>query len=139
MMDSLEQIEVRRDDIEPCREYERQMFEIVRVVNNVAYEDAELRTKFELKIIPDDINLVVDFADIKQELTPEQVWADRKEREARNMGSAIDWLMEENPELTEDEAKKILEDNKKINQSIGGQSVPSLFDQLNLNEEQVNE
>jgi len=139
MMDSLEQIEIRRDDIEPCREYERQMFEIVKVVNNVAYEDAELRNKFKLKQIPDDIYLVVDFADIKQEMTPEQLWADRKERESRNMGSAVDWLIEENPGLTEDEAKKILEDNKKINQSIGGQSVPSLFEQLNINEEQVNE
>jgi len=140
MMDSLEQIEIRRDDIEPCRDYERQLFEIGRIVNNVAYEDAELRNKFSLKKIPDDLEIQVDFSEIKQELTPEQIWADRKEREARNMGSPIDWLMEENPELTEEQAIEILENNKKINQGAGSQKQPSFLETLNLNtEENVNE
>ena len=140
MMDAVEQLEVRRDDIEPCRDYEKQVFEITKIVNNKAYEDAELRNKFGLKIIPDDLKLKVDFADIKIELTPEQKWADRKERELRNMASAIDWLMEDNPDLTEDEAEEILSKNKEINQGVGSQRQPSFLETLNLTtEEQVNE
>lgn len=132
MMDAVEQLEVRRDDIEPCRDYERQVYEITKIINNKAYEDAELRNRFGLKIIPDNLQLKVDFADIKIELTPEQKWADRKEREARNMASAIDWLMEENPDLTVEQAEEILLKNKEINQGAGSQRQPSFLESLNL-------
>lgn len=130
MMDSLEQIEIRRDDLDPCRSYEKQLFEIIRKVNNVAYEDSELRNKFSLKKIPEDLKLRIDFAEIKQALSNQEKWQDRKEKESRNMATAIDWLLEDNPELTYDEAKQILADNKEINSTIGSQEQPSIFNLL---------
>lgn len=115
MMDYMEMIEVRRDDVDPCRTYEMERWEIIKAVNNTAYQDPELKNKFKLQEIPWDAELKVDFADIKMELSPDQLWSDRAEREQRNMKTPIDWLMEENTELTKEEAEQILQQNKEIN------------------------
>jgi len=147
-MDSWEMLEVRRDDIDACRNYEMKRWEVIKAVNNTAYKDAELKSNFGLEQIPWDAELKVDFADIKIELTPEQLWADRKEREARNMNTPVDWLMEENTELTEEEAEEILQKNREKN-STNNRPVSRLESLLNrpaqsateplTNEGQVNE
>ena len=115
MMDAAEMIEIRRDDLEPCREYEERRFEIIKAVNNAAYKDAELRSNFGLQPIPWDAELVVDFAEIETQKTQDEIWKDREEREKRNMGSAVDWLIEENPELEIEQAQQIINDNKQVN------------------------
>ena len=127
MMDATEQLEIRRDDIEPCRNYEKKRFEIIKAVNNTAYKDAELRKKFKLQEIPWDAELSVDFGEIAQQKSTDEKWKDREEREKRNMGSAIDWLMEENPELDEEQAQQIIESNKTINSN---QKPLTRFEQL---------
>lgn len=137
MMDSLEQIEVRRDDLEPCRNYEKELFDITRVVNNTAAKDPALRTKFELQEIPWDIELSVDFAEIKIEKTNQELWADRNERLKLNLITPVDILIEENPDLSEDDAKKRLEDNRLINTTIGTNQKPSLFETI-MNKNQAN-
>lgn len=140
MMDAVEQLEIRRDDIEPCRNYERELFEIIRAVNNVAVQDGELKTKFGLQTIPGKAELSVDFAEIEVEKTTEELWKDREEREKRNMASAVDWLMEDNPDLTEEEAKEILAANREVNTTVGSSKPRSLFETLtNNNEEEVND
>lgn len=126
LMGMVTQIEVRRDDIEPLRIYEKERFNITRIVNNY-YADVK---GYEFKKIPDDLELDIDFADVAQYKTTADIWADRAEREARNMGSAIDWLKEDNPDLTDDEAKEILDKNKGINTTSGSNKQPSLVETL---------
>ena len=87
-MDSWEMLEVRRDDIDACRNYEMNRWSVIKAVNNSAYLDESLRTKFSLEKIPWDTELKVDFADIKMELTPEQLWADRKETRSKKYGDS---------------------------------------------------
>lgn len=115
MMDALEQIEIRKDDVEPCRIYETKRFEIIRAVNNAAYNDLELRSKFKLQMIDWDEELIVDFVEPKVELTLQEKWMDREKKLAMNLITPLDILLEDNPDLDEDSAKKILEDNRKMN------------------------
>lgn len=115
MMDSLEQIEIRRDDIEPCRIYEKKRFEVIKAVNNAAYNDAELRSKFNLQMIDWNEELVVDFAEPKVELTLEQKWMDWEKKLAMNLITPIDIMVEENPDLDKKEAEQILNNNKTVN------------------------
>ena len=116
IIDSLEQLEIRRDDIEPCRTYEHDRFEIIRRVNNAAYLDAELKSKFDLQEIPEDVELRIDFAEIKVEKTPAEIMEDRRFKLEHNMETPVDWLRQENPDLTEDQAIEIIENNKSIRQ-----------------------
>lgn len=115
MMDSLEQIEIRRDDIEPCRIYEKKRFEVIKAVNNAAYKDAELRNKFGLQEIAWDEELIVDFVEPEVELTLEQKWMDREKKLAMNLITPLDIMMEENPDLDEEQAQQILDKNRNIN------------------------
>jgi len=137
MMDAAEMIEIRRDDIEPCRAYEKRRFEVIKAVNNAAAKDSELKSKFGLKEIPWDAELEIDFAEIEIQKSTDELWKDREEREKRNMGSALDWLMEENPDLDEEQAQKILNDNRVINSN---QKPLTRLEQLTqLNRENVND
>lgn len=143
MMDSLEQIEVRRDDIEPCRNYEKELFKITRIVNNTAAQDSVLKSKFNLQEIPEDVEIKVDFAEIVIEKTNEELWQDREKRLALNLTTPIEILIEENPDLSENEAKKILEDNRLINMTIGSNKQPSIVETLlgnnSIKKEKVND
>ena len=137
MMDVAEMIEIRRDDIEPCRAYEKRRFDIIRIVNNTAVKDAELKSKFNLREIPWDVELGIDFAEIGIQKTTDEIWKDREEREKRNMGSAIEWLMEENPDINEEQAQEILDQNKLLNSN---QKPLTRFEQLTqLNKGNVND
>jgi hypothetical protein len=115
MMDALEQIEIRKDDVEPCRIYETKRFEIIKAVNNAAYNDLELRSKFKLQMIAWDEKLVVDFIEPKVELTLEQKWLDREKKLAMNLITPVDIMLEENEDLEKGTAEKILEDNRTMN------------------------
>ena len=115
MMDAVEMLEVRRDDVEPCRAFEKRRFEVIKAVNNAAEKDSELKSKFKLQKIDWDAELGVDFAEIVAQKSTDEIWKDREEREKRNMGSAIDWLMEEDPDIDEEQAQEILDSNKVIN------------------------
>ena len=115
MMDALEQIEIRKDDVEPCRVYETKRFEVIKAVNNAAYNDLELRSKFDLQMIDWDEELVVDFIEPKVELTLDEKWLDREKKLAMNLITPVDIMLEDNPDLDEETAKKILEDNRTMN------------------------
>jgi hypothetical protein len=115
MMDALEQIEIRKDDVEPCRIYEAKRFEVIKAVNNAAYNDLELRSKFNLQLIDWDEELVVDFVEPKVELTLEEKWLDREKKLAMNLITPIDIMLEENEDLDEETASKVLENNRALN------------------------
>ena len=125
-MDAVDQLETRRDDIEPLRTYEKERFEITRKVVN-AYAQVE---GFEFKEIPEDLELQVDFADVKIQETTADKWLRREKEFNNNMSSPVDWLIEENPDLKPDEAKKKLEENRTINTTIGVAKQKSLVETL---------
>ena len=136
MMDSLEQIEIRRDDIEPCRIYEEQRFEIIKAINNTAARDSKLRGEFKLQEINWDDKLVVDFIEPKTELTLTGKWLDREKKLAMNLITPLDILMEENPDLDTETAQELLDANKQINDS-NTQKVGRLENLLNNQKEQT--
>lgn len=107
LIESVEQMEVKQSDIDACREYETNRFDIIRTMNN----------SLELKTIPQDAELRVDFIDTKPTLSGADLWIDRAEREKRNLNTVVDWVMEDNPDIVDvNQAKTVLDDNKKINE-----------------------
>lgn len=116
VMDAFEQIELRKDDIEPCRIYEDERFNITRTINNFHVKTTD-GSKYSLKAIPDNAYLKVDFADIKTYLTPEQQ-ATEDDRDLRlNLINVYDIARRKNPDLTDEEIKAMLDKNKAINET----------------------
>lgn len=126
LMDAVDQLEIRRDDIEPLRTYEKERFEITRKVVN-AYTKIE---GFEFQEIPEDLELQVDFADVKIQETSTDKWLRREKEFNNNMSSPVDWMIEENPDLKPEDAKKKLEENRTINTTIGVAKQKSLVETL---------
>lgn len=114
VLDGLEQLEIRRDDIEPCRMYEDQRFEITRIVNNV-HEQTPDKSKYGLKKIPEDAYLMVDFAEIEAPKTIEETVQATEYKLKYNLTNVIDLARENNPDLTDEELEKKIQRNKEIN------------------------
>lgn len=109
MMDRINQIEIRQDDLEPCKEFEHERYEVVKAVHN--YEMTDVKG---FKELPTESKLKVDFAEIDLPQTIEEKWKEREEKEKRSMATPVDWLMEENPDLTKEEAEEIIQNNKEF-------------------------
>ncbi len=110
IMDAVDQMEIRKDDVEPCRTFEQERFDITRTMNNVL-----VGTEEGLKEIPGDAVLVVDFADIEIQKTPQDLRDDRDWRLEKNLITLIQILKEDNPDLTDEQAEEIIENNKTSN------------------------
>ena len=98
-------IERREEKLPLYREYEKQLFELTRIVNNY-HNPNKIDINAEFKI---------DFSDIKTESDPMEsanVWTSKIQN---NVASPIDWIMQENEDLDEDEAMLVYEKNKAIN------------------------
>ena len=134
VMDKVNQIEIRKDDIESCREFEKERFEIIKKINNYYADIGE--EGFEQ--IPEEAELQIDFAEISLPETKDEKWKEREEMEKRNMASPVDWLMDDNPELSKEDAEQILRDNKSLN---GIQTTPPnpLEDLFNEEEQEEND
>lgn len=117
IMDAVDQMEVRKDDVEPCRAFEEERFEITKTMNNtlVGTPAAE-----GLKTIPDNATLFVDFADIEVQRTPQDLREDYDWRLKKNLISLVEIVKEENPDLTDEQAEDILSKNKTANSTLGG-------------------
>lgn len=115
IMDAVEQMEIRKDDIEPCRIFEHDRFEITKTMNNalVGIEDG-------VKKIPEEATLMVDFADIEIQKTPKDLREERDWKLKHNLTTLIEILREENPDLNDEQATEILEENKTANSELGG-------------------
>lgn len=114
VIDSIEQLELRQDDIEPCRIYEDERFNISRIINNVHCGTTD-KTKYNLQIIPDDIYLKVDFAEIKPPKTIDETIKETDYLLQHNLTNIVDIKREMNPDLTDEEIEQELETNKEIN------------------------
>ena len=125
IVDSLEQIEFREDDIEAARLYEQERFNIIRTVNNYY---AGTKEGNGLKKIDEKLTLVVDFADIEVPKTPQEIREDRQFELDNNLSTPAQWLMQDNTDLDLEAAKKKIEENKVYNDSLKKQK--SLLDSL---------
>jgi hypothetical protein len=103
--------ERRRDQIEMYREYERQLFDVTRIVNNWHNN----------KNISDTAEFKIDFGDIDypSDATEEaNLWTTKI---MNNVATPVDWIKNDNPDLDDKEAMKEFQENKKINSlTIGG-------------------
>lgn len=129
IIDSMEQLEVREDDLEVCRIFEKERFDIVRKVNNY-YAGTKEASRYKLQAIDEDLELLIDFAEIEIPKTEAEIWDDRKNRIAFNMASPKDFIIEENPDEDEESAQKIIDDNKVINESMKPNENQSILNQF---------
>lgn len=130
IIDSLEQLEIRQDDLEACRVFEKERFEITREVNNYFAQSTEGR-EYKLQTISEDLEMLIDFAEIEIPKTPDEIWRDRENRIKYNMASPVDFIIEENPDEDKTSAQEIINENKLINETMKpkteGQSLLNQF------------
>lgn len=114
IIDSLEQLEIRRDDIEPCRIYEDERFNITRKVVNYHTEFQENG----LEKIPDDEYLAVDFAEINIPQTTDENIKENEFKLKNGLISVVDLMKKQNPDLTDEEIKEKIKRNMEVNKKI---------------------
>lgn len=100
-------LEMREDDLEIYRDYEKKVFDVVRIVNN----------EHNAKKISDDAKLKVDFAEISFPQSSEEKARADSINILNNVITPIDIIMRDNPDLTKEEAEQIFFTNKQINSS----------------------
>ena len=115
IMDSLEMIEIRRDDLEPCRIYEDDCFNINRAINNSRIGTTEGKG---LVLIPEDAYVQVDFAEIKMPMTAKEKREDSDWKLSKNLINIIDLAKEDNPDIEEKELEIQLVKNKETNDRL---------------------
>ncbi|MBK7380417.1 MAG: hypothetical protein IPJ03_15795 [Ignavibacteriales bacterium] len=91
IMDSLTQMEMRRDDYDPCRTYEKKRFDITETVWNT--HAGELGVKeFDNK----NYSLIVDFAEIEVHKTIQDEQLENEFELKYNLSTPVDWLRKKN-------------------------------------------
>jgi len=123
VLDAMEQLEIRRDDIEPCRMYEDERFRVSVKINDYHATTTD-KSEYGLKTIGDKAELVVDFAEITQQKTIDEIIKDTEYQLKYDLISVLDLMKEKNPDLVDDELKKKLDDNKAINDIYKPQVMP---------------
>lgn len=116
--DLSEQIEIRRDTVDSARQYEQKRFNIVRTMNNMYYKNKQLQKKFDLKEIPEDCELVVDFADLDISKTVADKVLMRRHEAEFGISTPVDWYLEKNPDVTKEIAEEEIKKNKEYTGSI---------------------
>jgi len=119
LMDAVDQMEVRKDDIEPCRAFEGDRFEITKAINN-AYVGTDKGKG--LQELPEDATLSVDFAEVQVHKTLADRQADWEWKLERNIISLMDVVKEINPDLDNEQAEELLEANRIANSKLSGKA-----------------
>ncbi|MFA5772867.1 MAG: hypothetical protein WC974_09080 [Thermoplasmata archaeon] len=117
IIDSLEQLEFRQEDLENARIFEQERFEITRAVNNY-YAGTQEGRDAKLQMIPEDLTLVCDFAEIEVQKTPQEIRDDRLFAWENNLSTPAHALMEDNTDLDLETAQQQIEKNKLINDEL---------------------
>lgn len=112
LIDSASEITERVDDVEACRDYEKQRFELIRIMNNKIIE-GKYEGYEKLQPIDENLNLTIDFKEPKLQMSISDKWTDREKEVAMNMKTPADFLLEDNPDIkTLKEAEAQIEANK---------------------------
>ena len=123
IMDAVDQMEMRQDDLEFMRSYEKQRYEITKLVWNTHALELGMD-----EINDDGFEFKVDFAEIGIHETEVDKQSKRIFELTHNLSTPIDWMMEENPDLTREQAEKLILENRKFN-SINNKPI-SRFESL---------
>ena len=113
IMDAVDQMEMRKDDLEPCRIYEKDRFDLTKLVWNTHAEEIG-----EKKITDDGFVFKIDFAEIGIHKTIQDEQAEFEFNLKYNLTTPAEFLMNKNPDLTIEQAEKIIEKNKKDNDAL---------------------
>ena len=113
IMDAVDQMEMRKDDLEPCRIYEKERYELTKLVWNTHAEEMG-----EQQITDDGFEFKVDFAEIGIHKTIQDEQLEFEFNLKYNLTTAAEFLMNKNPDLTLEQAEKIIEKNKKENDAL---------------------
>lgn len=110
IMDAIDQMEMRKDDLEACRIYEKERYRLTKLVWNTHAKELgvdELKDEgFEFKI---------DFAEIGIHKTIQDEQAEFEFQLKYNLTTPAEFLILKNPDLTLEQANEIIAKNKKAN------------------------
>ena len=117
IVDSIEQMELRRDSLESAKMFEQERFEITKKINNTLIDNGESK-KYGLTRIDDKEIFSVDFAEIRLPISPEiQAQVDKFHLD-RNIISILDIARRTNSDLTDDKLEEMIKTNKAINDRL---------------------
>lgn len=105
-MDRKMLLDRRQDMVGFYRQFEAELFQITRVVNNTHHS----------KSIPDNAEFKIDFDDLAVEMTKAEDNADWTFLISQNAATPVDIIRKNNPDLNEQEATIQFEKNKALNQ-----------------------
>lgn len=114
VVDSLDEMELRQDDIEPCRAYEEERHDLTQRV--LEAHKSEIKDYKSLKGY-----FVCDFAEIKPIKSLDEDIKEKEFKLKHNLITPIDIMRDGNPDLSDEELQKKYEDNRALN----AQLVPS--------------
>lgn len=124
-IDNLELMELNQDDQETLRDFEFELFDMIKLESEVMQANLGLAS----------VDLVnVYFKPYEFPKSTEEIWSDREYKYKYNLESEIDWFIQDNPGTDIDKAKEILKENRALKIELG-QSRPTLFEQVNLDRE----
>lgn len=113
IMDAVDQMEMRKDDLEFVRVYERQRYEMTKLVWNTHAQELGVD-----ELNDDGFEFKVDFAEIGIQETPADKQAKREFELKYNLSTPADWLIEDNPDLTKEQAEEQIKQNRMFNSTI---------------------
>lgn len=110
MVQNIDLLEAREDDVQFCQMYEKELYDIIQVQTEVLDTDTKTLPK-----LGNGLKLVVDFQEIdfpinEAEKRDADDWAVE-----HNIKSEIDLIQEANPDMDEEEAKEKWLKNKQLN------------------------
>lgn len=121
MIDSLELIDLNKDDEAVMRQMEYELFELQSLVLEKEGEKG-LGNDFEIGYKP-----------ITFPKSTDEIWAEREKKLQYNIETPLDWIKEDKG-LDDDSGERKLKENKEINRKYKGQTT-SIIDELELDTE----
>lgn len=112
--------ESRENDVEIAEIQEKAIYDAISYQQDYYYKTNQLSNEERKLKLPKDANPVIDFQEIDFPINQAEE-IDRWERLIKNnIVSPVDWIMSENPDMTEQEAVEKFERNKQYNKKYGG-------------------
>jgi len=110
LIQNIDLLEARQDDVDICKIYEKEIYEVIQIQTEILDTDTNTLPKLDK-----EVRLIVDFDEIDFPIN------EQEKREAddwdisHNIKSEIDLIQERNPDMDVEEAILKWEDNKKFN------------------------
>jgi len=117
-MDELETIEARKQDIPKLRRFESKYYNLIQTV-----AEAEGLKEY---MFDKNAKLNIDYPEVSYPKTQEEHAKEIETAIKYNLKSPVDYIKELNPDLTDEGAAQVYEENKKMNLELSGQKGISL-------------